>query len=255
MCFCLFLISPTPFLTKEIKQVNVTCNIHNFILRYETKVPSRRKPEKQHIVYQHIVYQHIVLSEDDEKLTHKEFKIHLIDNNERFTAPARNLSVTELHSEISFCLELVSDAEKSCKEMIKMSPAVSQIHGVFLLAHESLRTALDLGKSADVAIGTANMAIKDVGSVVPFPSGVQPKWFKNNHKPSATVSKDKDVVLPTGLVVAHEPQDQGGVEGAEGGGPQGEQIPGELAGIPDEELEGLEEVEDPAEDSKLNLFV
>ena len=151
-------------MTKEIKQVNVTCNIHNFILRYETKA-SRRKPEKQHIVYQHIVYQHH-LSEDDEKLTHKEFKIHLIDNNERFTAPARNLSVTELHSEISFCLELVSDAEKSCKEMIKMSPAVSQIHGVFLLAHESLRTALDLGKSADVAIGTANMALKDVGSVV-----------------------------------------------------------------------------------------
>ena len=57
------------------------------------------------------------------------------------------------------------------------------------------------------------------------------------------------------MVVAHEPQDQGGVEGSKGGGPQGEQIPDELAGIPDEELEGLEEVEDPAEDSKLNLFV
>ena len=104
-------------------------------------------------------------------------------------------------------------------------------------------------------MGTGNIAIKDVGSVVPFPSGVQPKRFKSKHKLSATVSKDKDVVLPTGLVVAHEPQDQGGVEGAEGGGPQGEQIPDELVGIPDEELEGLEEVEDPVEDSKLNLFV
>ena len=94
-----------------------------------------------------------------------------------------------------------------------MSPADSQIHGAFLLAHKSLRTAFDLGKSADVAMGTANIAIKDVGSVVPFPSGVQPKRFKSKHKPSATVSKDKDVVVPTGLVVAHEPQDQGGVEG------------------------------------------
>ena len=98
----MFLISPTPFLTKEIKQVSVICNIYNFILRYET-VPTtkanRMKPEKQHIVYQHH------LSKDDEKLTHMEFKIHLIDNDEGFIAPARNLSVTELHSEISFCLE------------------------------------------------------------------------------------------------------------------------------------------------------
>ena len=92
-------------------------------------------------------------------------------------------------------------------------------------------------------------------ALVPFPSGVQPKRFKNKHKSSATVSKDTDVVVPTGLVVGHEPQDQGGVEGDEGGGPQGEQMPDELAGIPDEELEGLEEEEDPAEDSKLNLFV
>ena len=122
MCFCLFLISLTPCLTKKIKQLNVTCNSHNFILRYETVPTSRgtrKKPEKQHIVYQHH------LSKDDEKLTHKDFKIHLIDNNEGFIAPARNLSVTELHSEISFNLELVTDAEKSCKEIINMSPADS----------------------------------------------------------------------------------------------------------------------------------
>ena len=71
-------------------------------------------------------------------------------------------------------------------------------------------------------MGTANIAIKDVGSVVPFPFGVQPKRLKSKHKPSATVSKNPDVVVPTELVVSHEPQDQEGVEGAEGGGPQGE---------------------------------
>ena len=37
-----------------------------------------------------------------------------------------------------------------------MSPADSQIHGAFALAHKSLRTALDLGKSVDVAMNTAN---------------------------------------------------------------------------------------------------
>ena len=138
-----------------------------------------------------------------------------------------------------------------------MSPADSQIHGAFLLAHKSLRTALDLGKSADVAMGTANIAIKDVGSALLSLSLLEYnlKGLRVNINPVQPVTKDTDVVVPTGLVVAHEPQDQGGVEGTEGGGPQGEQMPDELAEIPDEELEGCEEVEDPAEDSKLNLFV
>ena len=54
-----------------------------FILRYQT-VPTqkttRSKPQKQHIVYQHHLYK------DDEKLTPKDSKIFLIDNNEGFIA-------------------------------------------------------------------------------------------------------------------------------------------------------------------------
>ena len=49
--------------------------------------------------------------------------------------------------------------------------------------------------------------------VVSLPPGVKPKKFKSRHKtPVATVSTNPTVVVPTGLV-AHEPQDQGGVEG------------------------------------------
>ena len=63
-------------------------------------------------------------------------------------------------------------------------------------------------------------------------------------------------------MVAHEPQDQGGVAGAEGGdgAPEGEAQPqgvtednpdpDNLAAIADEELEGLQDVEDPDEESK-----
>ena len=46
-----------------------------------------------------------------------------------------------------------------------------------------------------------------------------------------------------------EPQDQGGVELGEV--PEGAGDPDNLEAIPDEELEGLEEVEDPGEQSKL----
>ena len=110
--------------------------MHNFILRFET-VPmqksSRSEPQKKHIVYQHY------LCKDDQKLSPKDFKIFLIDNNEGFVAPARNISISELHSEISYCNEIVRDCVKSCKEVVNMTPVNSQIHSTFVLAHKHLR--------------------------------------------------------------------------------------------------------------------
>ena len=229
--------------------------MHNFILRFET-VPtwksSRAKPQKKHIVYQHY------LCKDDQKLSPRDFKIFLIDNNEGFVAPARNLCISELHSEISVCNELDRHAVKSCKEVVNMMPVNSQIHSAFVLAHKHLRAALDLWHSANVAVGAAHITVYDVGPGVSLPPGVQPKKSKSRHKtPTATVSKIPPNVVPTGLV-AHEPQDQGGVAGAEGGygAPEGEaqpQVvsednpdPDNLASIANEELD----VADPDEESK-----
>ena len=45
----------------------------------------------------------------------------LVHNNQGFVAPARNMSKQELHSEISYCTDLLTDAQKSCKEIEKMS--------------------------------------------------------------------------------------------------------------------------------------
>ena len=189
-------------------------------------------------------------------------RFFLIDNNEGFVAPARNLSISELHSEISFCNAIMRDAVKSCKEIVNMTPVNSQIHSAFGLAHKHLRAALDLGHSANVAVGAAHITVHDFGPGVSLPPGVQPKKFKSRHKtPTATVSKISPNVVPTGLV-AHEPQDQGGVEGEECtcGAPEGEaqtQVvtednpdPDNLAAIGEEELEGLEYVADPDEKSK-----
>ena len=103
------------------------------------KTATRSQAQKQHIVFQHC------LCADDEKLTTKDFKIFLIDNNEGFVAPARNISISELHSEITFCNELVNDALKSCKEVVSMTPQNSQINTAFVLAKKHLRAILDLG--------------------------------------------------------------------------------------------------------------
>ena len=144
-----------------------------------------------------------------------------------------------------------------------MTPANSQIHSAFVLAHKHLRAALDLGYSANVAVGAAHIAVPNIGPGVSLPPGVQPKKFKSRHKtPASTVCKNPNpIAVSTGLV-AHQPQDFGGVKGAEGdatgGGTEGdtqaeavtEADPDNLEGISEKELEGLEEVDDPDEESK-----
>ena len=207
-------------ITNEHSQCNQT-----FILRFETvvtdKTSTRSKAQKQHTVFQHY------LCADDEKLTRKDFKIYLIDNNEGFVAPARNISISELHSEISFCTELVNDALKSCKEVVSMTPQNSQINSAFVLAKKHLRAALDLGGSANIAIGTADVTVQDIGPGISGPSRVVPKKFKSRYKPpTATVTSEtvKTPVVSTGQT---EPQGQGGVAtaGAEGGAAEGDTQP------------------------------
>ena len=111
------------------------------------------------------VYQHF-LSKDDEQLDKKDF--FLVDNNEGFVAPARNISIAELHSEVSFCTKLLKDVESSCKEILNMSPPSSQLHSAFLLAQKHIRAAFSLGQSADCAVGTANITVSDIGPGVSF---------------------------------------------------------------------------------------
>ena len=59
-----------------------------------------------------------------------------------------------------------------------MTPVNSQIHSAFVLAHKHLRAALDLGHSANVAVGAAQIAVHDVGPGVSLPPGVKPKNSK-----------------------------------------------------------------------------
>ena len=117
------------------------------------------------------------MSKDDEQLDKKDFKIFLVDNNEGFVAPVRNISIAELHSEVSFCTELLKDVESSCKEILNMSPPSSQLHSAFLLAQKHIRAAFSLGHSADCAVGTANITVSDTDPGVSFPPSVKPKKF------------------------------------------------------------------------------
>ena len=154
----------------------------------------------------------------------------------------------ELHSEISYCIDLLTDAQKSCKEVFKMSPPNSQIHDAFMLVHKSISTALNLGGSASCAMGTADIAVKDVGPPIPLPFVT--KRFKSKHKPTSTLYKPTDVV-PTSIVAHEGAEPVMEPQGTQGEGTAKPGDPGDLEAIGDEELEGLEEVDGPEEDSKL----
>ena len=139
-----------------------------------------------------------------------------------------------------------------------MVPQNTQINSAFVLAKKHLRAALDLG-------GSANVTVQDVSSGIPGPSRVVPKKFKSRYKPPTATITSETVKTPVVSTGQTEPQDQGGVAtaGAEGGAtegaatgdsqPQGED-PDNLQDIPDEELEGLEDVDDPDEESKLKFL-
>ena len=58
----------------------------------------------------------------------------------------------------------------------------SQIHSAFVLSHKHLRAALDLGHSANVAFGAAQIKVHDVGPGVSLSPVVKPKKFKSRHK-------------------------------------------------------------------------
>ena len=71
---------------------------------------------------------------------------------------------------------------------------------------------LVLARSADCAVGTANITVSDIYPGVSFPPSVKPKKFKSRHLPTFTQSSANPIV-PTGLVAnVRVPQDQGGVE-------------------------------------------
>ena len=109
------------------------------------------------------------------------------------------MPMQELHLEISYCTDLLTDAQKNCKVIFKMSPTNSQIHDAFMLVHKSISTTLNLGGSASCAMGTTDIAVKDFGPPIPLPSGTVPKRFKRKHKPTSTPTD----VFHAGIV-AHE---------------------------------------------------
>ena len=156
------------------------------------------------------------------------------------------MSMQELHSEISD----YTDAQKSCKEILKMSPPNSQIQGAFMLGHKSISTALNLRGSASCAMGTEDIAVKDVGPPIPLPSGTVPKRFKSKHKATSTLSKPTEVV-PTGIVAHEGAEPVMEPQGTQGKGAAKPGDPDDLEVIGDEELEGLKEVDEPEEESKL----
>ena len=90
--------------------------------------------------------------------------------------------------------------------------------------------------------------VPNVGPPIPLPSGTVPNRFKSKHKPTFTLSKPTDV-FPTGIVGHEGAEHIMEPQGTRGEGAAKPGDPDDLETIGDEELEGLEEVDQPEEDS------
>ena len=80
-----------------------------------------------------------------------------MDNNEGFVAPAVAYCQAELHEEFTIAISALDDTKDSFKSLTKLVPEGSEIHQALVLINMQIKTAHSLSKSANIAMGTADV--------------------------------------------------------------------------------------------------
>ena len=112
-----------------------------------------------------------------------------MDNNEGFVAPAVPYCQDELHEEFTMAISALDDAKDSFKSLTKLVPEGSEIHQALVLISMQIKTAHSLSKSANIAMGTADVtAGRSKSSSIPLPHGQQVLAPRKKRKVSSTQS-------------------------------------------------------------------
>ena len=80
-----------------------------------------------------------------------------MDNNEGFVSSAVAYCQAELHEEFTMAISALDDAKDSFKSLTKLVPEGSEIHQALVLINMQIKTAHSLSKSANIAMGTADV--------------------------------------------------------------------------------------------------
>ena len=112
-----------------------------------------------------------------------------MDNNEGFVAPAVAYCQSELHEEFTMAISALDDAKDSFKSLTKLVPEGSEIHQALVLINMQIKTAHSLSKSANIAMGTADVtAGRSKSSSIPLAPGQQLLMPRKKRNVSATKS-------------------------------------------------------------------
>ena len=112
-----------------------------------------------------------------------------MDNNEGFVAPAIPYCQAEFNEEFTMAISALDNAKDSFKSLTKLVPEGSEIHQALVLINMHIKPAHNLSKSANIAMGTADVtAGKSKSSSIPLPPGQQVLEPRKKRKVSSTQS-------------------------------------------------------------------
>ena len=96
--------------------------------------------------------------DSDSKGNFSDIKVILVDNNEGFVAPAVASCQAELHEEFTMAISALEDARDNFKCITSLVPEGSEVHKALLVMKTQTKAAYRVAKSANLAMGTADVA-------------------------------------------------------------------------------------------------
>ena len=96
--------------------------------------------------------------DSDSKGNFSDTKIILVDNNAGFVAPAVASCQAELHEEFTMAISALEDARDNFKCITSLVPEGSEVHKALLVINTQIKAAYRLAKSANITMGTPDVA-------------------------------------------------------------------------------------------------
>ena len=96
--------------------------------------------------------------DSDSKGDFGDIKVILVDNNEGFVVPAVVSCQAELHEEFTIAISALEDAKDNFKCITSLVPEGSEVHKALVLINSQIKAAQRVAKSANLAMGTADVA-------------------------------------------------------------------------------------------------
>ena len=126
--------------------------------------------------------------DSDSKGYFSDIKVILVDNNEGFIAPAVASYQAELYEEFTMAISALEDVRDNFKNITSLVPEGGEVHKALLVINTQIKAAYRVAKSANLTIGTADVAGISKVPHITLPPGQQLLQSRKKRKISSTQS-------------------------------------------------------------------